>query len=568
MKKFRSVFTLAVAVVMVIVFTACQGASANEETTAQTESEALTGQDSSSSSESETVSANLNQDSDDIINVGFSDALTTMNPLNMPMSFVDLYANSLQFLPLVSFNTDYGVDGMIARNITTEDNLSFHITIRDDAVWSDGEPITSDDVIYTILKLSSPEVANSNFDFSGFVGFEGGTSPSGATEIEGLVKIDDKNLEMIASSPLSLDSFYNSIATWICILPKHALEDIADDELTSTDWFENPTVISGPYKMDEYDLLHYVSYTANENYFLGTPKISKLNIRIVDGSSLLTNLESGDLDMVHPSTAIPTQDQESAEQLEGFTVTYSDNIINEATFINTGNVTDSRVRRAIVMAIDREALVDSILRGHGEVTDSFICSSSPYYNPDKGVNSYDPDEARALLEEAGWDGSQTLSWNVNSGDESAILASQIAQQQLLEVGITVDINTIDLASLQAQAGSEEVDMTSVQYTITPSDYYVDALWLVDDVSGSGNWCGGYYNEDLDTAIQATQTSTTAEDLQGAYDSMESILLEEVPMFSLYFQSNPGVVSNRISNAQMTFFGAFNNVQDWEIVSNS
>lgn len=501
---------------------------------------------------------------DDIVNIGFSDALTSLNPLNMPLSFVDLYANSLQFLPLVAYNSDYGVDGMIAESITTDDNLTFHITIREDAVWSDGEPVTSDDVIWTILKMSSPEVANSYFDFSSFLGFEDGTSPSGATEIEGLVKIDDKNLEMIANTEMSLESFYNNIATWICILPSHALEDIPDDELSSTDWFENPTVVSGPYIVQDYDLLHYVSYTANENYFLGAPNIENLNIQIVDGSSLLTKLQSGELDMVHPSTAIPSTDQEELEELDNVTVTYSDNVINEMTFINTSTVTDSRVRQAIVCAIDREMLVESILNGHGEVTDTFICSASPYYNEEKGTNSYDPDRAEELLEEAGWDGSQTLEWNVNSGDESAILAAQVAQQQLAEVGITVNINTVDLSTLQAEAGSDDVDLTSVQYTITPSDYYVDAKWLADDVDGTGSWTGGFYDEDLDAALQATQTAVTTEELQEAYDAMEEAMLETVPLFSLYFQSNPGVVNNRIANAEMTFFGAFNNVQEWEI----
>ena len=554
-KLLRKVLSAGLVLVLALSLAACGSSSSSDEDTSSAEET-----DSSEDASSEDTS----DSSSDIVNIGFSDALSSINPLNMSMSFVDLYASSLSFLPLVAYNSEYGVDSMIAESITTEDNLTFHITIRDDAYWSDGEPITADDVIYTILKISSPEVANYNFDFSRFLGFEDGTSPSGATEIEGLVKIDDKNLEMIATSEMSLESFYNGIATWICILPQHALEDIADEDLSTTDWFDNPTVVSGPYIVQDYDLLNYVSYTANENYFMGTPNISTLNIKIMDGSSLLTSLQSGELDMVHPSTAIPSTDQEALEDLEGYTITYSDNIINEMTFINTSTITDSRVRQAIVLAIDREALVESILSGHGEVTDSFICSASPYYNSENDTNSYDPDKAKELLEEAGWDESTVLTWNVNSGDESAILAVQIAQQQLAEVGITVEINTVDLATLQTEAGTEDVDLTSVQYTITPSDYYVDVQWLVDDIYGSGNWTGGYYNEELDAAIQATQTAVSTDDLQEAYDTMEELLLDQVPMFSLYFQSNPGVVSDRIENAEMTFYGAFNNVHEWTI----
>lgn len=548
MKKWKTAAAVFLSAVMVFCLAAC----GNSAETSSSASEA--GATGSAAAES------------DIVNIGFSDTLTSMNPLNMPMAFVDLYANSLQFLPLVAFNPDYSVEGMLAESITTEDNLTFHVKLRDDAAWSDGEPVTADDVIFTILRLSSPEVANPYFNFSRFKGFTDGTSPSGATEIEGLQKIDDKNLEFIANEPMSLDSFYNSIAAWICILPKHVLEEIPASELAGNDWFSHPTVVSGPYRMDSYDLLHYVSYTANENYFLGAPKIKKLNIRIVDGSQLLANLESGELDMVHPSSLIPSQDQEKAEAADNLTVTYSDNIISQMTLINTASIPDARVRRAIVYAIDREALVENILQGHGEVTDSFICSASPYYNPDKGTNAYDPEKAKELLSEAGWDSSRELEWNVNAGDENAKLAAQVAQQQLAEVGIKVNINTLDFATLQASAGTEGADLTSVQYTITPTDYYADAQWLVDDFSGSGSWTGGFYDEALDEAIQGTQTALTQEELQSSYDRMEEIMLEQVPLFPLYFQSNPGVVNNRIKNAEMTFFGAFNHVQDWEIQS--
>ncbi|MDO4619145.1 MAG: ABC transporter substrate-binding protein [Lachnospiraceae bacterium] len=511
-----------------------------------------------------TVMTAASAEEESIVNIAFSNALTSLNPLNMPVSFVDLYANSMQFLPLAAFNAEYGTDGMLAESVTTEDNQTFHITLREDAVWSDGEPITADDVVWTILKLSSPEVANGNFDFSAFKGFEGGMSESGATEVEGVQKIDDTHVDFICNDHMSLDSFYNSIACWVCILPEHALKDIPNEELSGSSWFEAPEVVSGPYQMVEYDLLHYVSYTANENYFLGAPKIKKLNIQIVDPSQLLAGIESGELDMVHQSTSIPTQDRAKLDSLADATVVYSDNIINEMVYLNTASIPDARVRQAIVKAIDRDLLVQNILSGHGEVTDTFICSASPYYNEAKTKITYDPEAAKALLAEAGWDSSTVLKWNVDAGDSGAQLAAQIVQQQLAAVGVQVSIQTVDLATLQVQAGTEDADITSVQYTITPSDYYVDANWLVNDAGGYGNWTGGFYNEDLDAALQSTLTAVGHDEQQAAYDTIEEIMAEQLPLFSLYFQGNPGVVSNRLQNVEMSFFGTFNNIQDWEL----
>ncbi|MDY6334500.1 MAG: peptide ABC transporter substrate-binding protein [Lachnospiraceae bacterium] len=534
-------------------------ASAGTGTAAQT-----AGTDGTQSTETASAAATepAAAEGDGILNIGFTDTLGTLNPLNMDWTFINLYATSMMFLPMVSFNDQYTVDYLLADSITTEDNQTFTVKLKDNAAWSDGEPVTADDVIWTILKFTCPEVANASFDFSPFKGFgDDGTSPEGATSIEGLKKVDDKTLQFICKEHMSLNTFLNNVATWICILPEHVLKDTPDDQLLTSDWFNKPTVVSGPYFVDTYDAAHYISYTANDNYFAGAPKIKKVNFRIESGSELLAGLQSGELDMIHPSCSIPVSDRSKVEGLSDYTAQYTDNIINEMTFINTSKITDPKVRQAIVYAIDRNTIVTQLLSGKGEVSDGVICSASPFYKAEDTVFTYDPEKAKELLSEAGWDGSTTIQYYVASSDDTVVKASQLVQQYLAAVGIKVNINTVDFATLMSLGGTDDVDMFSVQYTIVPNDYWADLNSLVNTEGTS--WTGGYVNKDIDAALAKTQETTDENELKELYDSINEKINEDVPLFSLYFQSNLGVVSKKLKNATPSFYGAFDNIQDWE-----
>ena len=118
--------------------------------------------------------------------------------------------------------------------------------------------------------------------------------------------------------------------------PKHVIEQFAEEELTTAEWFNHPDVVSGPYMVTDFDLNHYVAYTANTNYWKGAPKIDKLNIRIVDGSQLYAGLQSGEIDITQQTMSeIPPEDYESVEALENVDVVYGSPIINQSVFIQT-----------------------------------------------------------------------------------------------------------------------------------------------------------------------------------------------------------------------------------------
>ena len=496
-----------------------------------------------------------------IVNVAFTDQFTSLNPLDMDLTFINLYAASMSFLPLFQVGEGNVCIGALAEDISTEDNLVFDLALREDAVWSDGEPVTTDDVIYTILKMTCPSVANPNYDFTMFEGIgDDNLSDEGAVQIPGLKKIDDKHMQFVLTTKMNMNTFLQNVGTWICIVPSHVLADVPDEELLQNEWFNHPDVVSGPYRVVERGD-RTLTYTANENYFMGAPVVDTVNFRIVDPPELLSGLQTGDIDMVHPSSSIPSQDRAAVEALDGITSVYTEAITNEMTFFNTKTVPDARVRRAIAEAIDRQTLVDGLLQGHGEIAEGFVPSASPIYDEGKGTIPYDPAHAKELLSEAGWDGSQTLQYYVSSSDNNVVLAAQIMQQQLKEVGVSIEINTVDFGTLMDIAGDNDFDIFSVQYTISPIDYWADENALVNYPE---SWTGGWMNDTVGEMLAVTQNDQDEADIKEAYLEVDKVLMEEVPMFSLYFQSNMSAVSDRIVNANPTFYGTFNNIQEWDI----
>ena len=498
-----------------------------------------------------------------IINIGVTDSLGGVNPFAIDQTEINKHAMDLMFLPLMELDKDLNFQGMLADSITTEDNINFVVHVDDNATWSDGTPVTAYDVEYSVLRYASPVVANTTLLLYAFEGTddETGFVEEGADSMAGLTVLDDKTIQFTAKYPMALTTFQNSYARYLHVLPKHVIEKFDENELTSNDWFNQPDVISGPYYLTDYDPDHYISYTANTDYWKGAPKIDKLNIRIVDGSQIYAGLQSGEIDITqHTMTAIPQEDYESIEALKNVKVIYGSPVTNQSAFIQTANITDARVRQALIYAIDRQQLVDQLLKGHGEVVDGFLSSASPFYDDSVQPIEYDPEKAKELLEEAGWDGSQTLRFYVNSGDNTFVNGVQVIAAQWAAVGINVEITTVDLATLMSVAGTTDYDIMAVQYTYAPVDPYPDVTWLL---GGEGSWTG-YYDDEVAAALDGTQQTSDVAEIKNFYSVVDRKMQEDAAMFSVYVISAQGAVNNRVVGAEPSVYGFFNDVQNWDI----
>lgn len=499
-----------------------------------------------------------------VVNIGVTDTLKTLNPLLIDAGEVNKYSTGMMFLPLVDLAPDLSFEPMLADSITTEDNLNFKVHINDAATWSDGTPITADDVVFTALRIASPIVANPNLMYYAFEGVgDDGFVKEGATSISGIVAKDDKTVQFTTKYPMALTTFENTYARYLLTLPKHILENVPEADLATYDWFNHPDAVSGPFVVTDYDVNHFISYTKNENYWRGKVNIDKLNIKIVTGSQLYAGLQSGEIDFIQQTTGvIPQEDYANVEALENINAVYGEPVTNQSVFFQTKNdaVSDARVRQAILYAIDRNQLVNGLLNGKGEVVDGFLSSASPFYDSSLVPTEYNPEKAKQLLAEAGWDGSKTLRFYVNSGDTTFVNGASAIVAQLEAVGIKVEIQTVDFATLMTVVGTTDYDLLAVQYTYAPIDPYPDVNWLL---SGESSWTG-YSSPEITDALAKTQQTSDVNEIKSHYLTVDQKVQQDVPMFSAYVIKALGAVSKRIVNANPTVYGSFNHIESWDV----
>ena len=553
MKKRNRILSLLLAGVMALGLTACGASNAG----------AAADETGSAAVSTESASSDTAASGEKIINVGVTNTLGSLNPLLLNGGEINKYATGLMFLPLMELDADLNFEGMLADSITTEDNKNFIVHIDDAATWSDGTPVTADDVVYTALRLASPVIGNTAMMYYVFEGVgDDGFVEEGAESIDGIQKVDDKTVQFTTKEEMPITTFENSYARYLLTLPKHVIEQYSEEELSTADWFNHPDVVSGPFIVTDFDVDHYISYEANKDYWKGAPKIDKLNIKIVDGSQLYAGLQSGEIDITQQTMSdIPQEDYESVEALDNVDVVYGSPVTNQSVFIQTKNVPDVKVRQAMLYAIDRQQILEELLNGHGEIVDGFLSSASPFYDDSLTPISYDPEKAKALLEEAGWDGSQTIRFYVNSGDSTFVNAASIIAAEWAAVGIKAEIQTVDFATLMSVAGTEDYDVLAVQYTYAPVDPYPDVAWLL---GGEGSWTG-YSNDTLNEALTKSQLTSDPEETKELFSVVDKKVQEDVPMFSAYVISAQGAVSKRITGAAPSVYGFFNDVQNWDVV---
>ena len=505
-----------------------------------------------------------NSATSDVVTIGISDTIGSLNPLLMDGTEVVKYATSFEFLPLVELNKNMEFEGQIASEITTKDNKTFTIKIDPNAVWSDKEPITSKDVLFSFLCWASPEIGSTGMSIYNIEGTgDDGFVEAGSDSISGVVAVDDKTVQITTKTEMALSTFQNIYGRYILIMPEHILGDVPKDQMLTNEWFNAPTVVSGPYIVKEFDLNHYVTYEANENYFKGAPKIKNLSIKVVTPSQLLTGLQSGEIDLVQQTMGnILQEDFESVKKLDNITVYDGTPVTTQSIFFNTEKVTNVKVRQAFLYGMDRNIILQEFLKGKGEIVDGFLASAGPFFDPSIVPVAYDKDKAVQLLEEAkaeGWDPSTEYNFYVNSGDTTFTQVASYLAAQFAEIGLKIKVNTVDLSTLMTVAGSGDFDLLAVQYSYIPVDIFTDANWLLS----AGGWTR-YQNDEVTKALMDTQVTTDTDKIRESYRIVDSVVQTEVPMINAYVISGLGAKSNRLQNATPDVYGTFLNVQDWEI----
>ena len=261
----------------------------------------------------------------------------------------------------------------------SEDGLTWTVSIREDAKFSDGQPLTSEDVVFTFEKLME---SSSTVDL---------------TFVDSVTSKSDYSLEFKLKSPRST-FISNLIATGI--VPKKSY---------TSEYYQNP-IGSGPLVLVQWDKGQQIIVKPNENYYGQKPNFDKITFLFLEEDAAFAAAKAGQLDM----TAIPPS--YASQKIEGMKLTEVSSVDNRGIMFPTvksgeadadsnpiGNdvTSDLAIRQAINVALDRQAIVDGVLEGYGTKAYS-ICDKMPWWNEETVTTDNDVDLAKKILTDGGW----------------------------------------------------------------------------------------------------------------------------------------------------------------------
>ena len=410
----------------------------------------------------------------------------------------------------------------------SDDATTFTFAIRQGMTWHDGTPFTANDIIFTyklaLTKATGALAAGKLQQIKGAAAFYNGES----TEIPGLELVDDSTVRITLEKPnvafLTGTAGSNSL---VWILPEHIYKDADPATIDQFPASQSPVVGSGAYQFVEYVADQYVSFKANPNYHLGAPKIEQVFIRLAEPATQLAQLESGELHMMSRMAAKEAKRLETSDVLD---IVYTPGVGVFQTAVNNERVTDKRVRQAMMYGTDRKALLEAVLLGQGELVYSTVIGPDWAKYDDLNTYGFDPEKAKSLLAEAGWDSGTTLQLTWSKGFQPVELAAPVFQQQMADIGIKIELFPQESAAYVKSVVSEpDFDLAwfgGGSYRLDPdvsSTYYLTA-----NFTPAGGNTTHYSNPELDELFIEGRGTTDIPTRTDIYHKVATTLNEDVP----------------------------------------
>ncbi|MBQ6545123.1 MAG: ABC transporter substrate-binding protein [Lachnospiraceae bacterium] len=576
MKKFLSLLLVGA---MVLGLVACGGAASSSEAAPASSSEAAPASSSEAAPASSSEAAS-------------SEAAA-------PEGEKVLYTNqgAVEFFQVPWFNANYPNDNKLVYetlvgtdandNLTTscgmsdsyvqaDDGMTFTVHLRDGLQWHDGEPVTADDVVFSIEAGILDGVSLVSTIKNTWKCLEGAEEYlAGAAEhISGIQVADDGRtitFKFASVAPNQVFAFGE-----MTILPKHLLENADFAAIQQDPYFQKP-IGSGPFMIDEVKMGEYTIYVPNPNYWDGVADftIHQLANDPESDPNLVTRFRAGQIDYAMTKLY---DDVRALQDVEGCTITPVSILYTRWLNVNefkrdendVNPLHDARVRQAIAYAIDRKAIAEGLFEGAVNPGDGTLTPTGHAWKNTNGLETYDynPEKAKELLAEAGWDSSRVLKVVYYYQDQGTADLMAIIQQYLADVGIQIEpsLLTGDLPTL---------------LNSPPSDWTEDGIKGVD-----WDLCYGalaatttlnYYERFLDNGTnnahpvtQEMRDLTAAlfgtanpDEQKAAYAAFEEWQSKEMKIIPLYYSPYWIVTSDKIAG-NVEKWGNPQFLWDWKI----
>lgn len=460
----------------------------------------------------------------------------------------------------------------------TEDPFTVTYTIKEEAAWNDGEPLTADDFAFTY-----ETIMNDDWDI---------TSRSGYDLIEDYEIVDDKTITF---------NYSEVYAPWQllfgAILPAHALEDEDFNEVWNTEIVNPKTeepISAGPFQFDSWDQGQQLRLVRNEDYWDEGPMLEELVMRYVPDTTTLTQqMRGGEINMYDPQPQI-----ELVENLDEIDdrVTYQvgEGPVWEHIDFNTlvPGLDKAYVRQAIAYGVDRETIAETLIAPvnpdvevlHNPI---YMTNQEDLYEPHFDQYAHDPDQAKSILEDNGCtegdggtyecDGDR-LEFRIGTtgGNERRELAQQLIQSDLAKVGIEITIENDEGAAFferlntpEGCDGTCDYDIAMFAWVGSPDPVGNANIYGCDDFDAdeptprAQNWTV-WCNEDATEAMDTASRTIDVDEQSTHWNQAAEIMAEEVPILPLFQQPQLLAWENDITGPELnaTNATAFWNSSEW------
>ncbi|MGD2071282.1 MAG: ABC transporter substrate-binding protein [Gemmatimonadota bacterium] len=498
--------------------------------------------------------------------VSGSEELPGMNALVSSDYTAAQFQQFVNLMTLVRYDEELRpVPWLAERFELADDSMSITFHLRDDVYWHDGVRTTADDVAFTFDRMTDTAVAFPNRSFwDPYVKGPDGVEVTDAFTVT-------FRFERRHAQPLD---------AWRAapIMPKHLLEDVPAAQLAQHPYDERCPVGNGPFVFEEHRPGESWTFRANPAFpeaLGGRPYLDRLVYRVIgEPTTALAELASGRTHVWHQAPAELAGEIAAAEGVELRAHRHREYVF-VAWNSRRETLADRRVRMALALATDREALVGAILGGHGRVAQTTVYPSHWLYDPSvEAAVPYAPDRARALLAEAGWrdrdgDGVRenpdglplSLEVKFNAGSSQRRRVAELLQAQLARVGVEVEPRPMEYNTLVAQVTrSREFDGFVIGFM---NEFKMDDRVLFHSESFDEPYgFSGTRNPALDTLMDTLPFVMDPEAARGLWARYQRELIEEQPFLFLWFKDQLTGVSEDLEGAVMDIRGEFVTVGDW------
>ncbi len=505
---------------------------------------------------------------------GIAGSPVYLNPLlsgyNRPNQ-VDHDLCALLFRGLTRLNAHGEVEADLAREWqATLDGLTYTFHLRSNAYWHDGKPVTVDDVIFTINLLKDP-------DFPGPV--ELGSSVWQVVEVERVNRLTVR-FKLPDDQPYAPFLDYTTFG----LLPAHILGGVSASDLPSLEFNLNP-IGNGPFQLAEIgvdeEIITSLILEQFSRYEGDAPYLDRIQFRFYPTEqAVIEAYKAGEVDGI---ARVPPAYLSHARDVSDLNLYSARTARQGLIFLNLDRpnrpyLQEQKVRQALMYALDRQRIIDEALHGQALIAHSPILPGSWAYKEDVSRYEYDPGQAGALLDEAGWlvppggterrkDGQMLTFSLLTSSEPERVSAATLATEQWAAVGVTTTVEIVSSQKLYEALNNRDFDAALV-YLALPGDPDPYPFWHEEQIENGQNYAG-FAHRRISEVIEQARIVNGREMRQALYDEFQGLFVQETPAMLLYVPVYTYGVNERIYGVQISPLVSpadrFQNVAQWWIV---